>query len=121
VILLGVFVVDSTITLGRRVLRGERFYEAHRSHAYQHAAPMLGGHRPVTTIVGVINVAWLLPIALLVGTGAIVPPLGVAIAYTPLILAAFLLGAGVSPARPRVAERSEIQALPRRDVRARMV
>ena len=31
IILLGVFMVDSTITLARRVLRGDRFYEAHRS------------------------------------------------------------------------------------------
>ena len=36
-ILLGVFVVDATFTLARRLLRGERVYEAHRSHAYQYA------------------------------------------------------------------------------------
>ncbi len=35
VLLLGVFIVDATATLIRRVLRGERWFEAHRSHAYQ--------------------------------------------------------------------------------------
>ena len=33
VILLGTFLVDATLTLVRRILRGEAFYEAHRSHA----------------------------------------------------------------------------------------
>lgn len=36
-VLLGVFLFDSTVTLLRRVLRGERFFEAHRRHAYQRA------------------------------------------------------------------------------------
>jgi Fuc2NAc and GlcNAc transferase len=35
VMLLGVFVFDATVTLVRRVARGERWYRAHRSHAYQ--------------------------------------------------------------------------------------
>jgi Fuc2NAc and GlcNAc transferase len=34
-VILGVFVFDATITLGRRIVRRERWYEAHRSHAYQ--------------------------------------------------------------------------------------
>jgi Fuc2NAc and GlcNAc transferase len=33
--LLGVFVFDATVTLVRRVARRERWYQAHRSHAYQ--------------------------------------------------------------------------------------
>ena len=34
-ILGGVFFGDATVTLLRCLLRGERVYEAHRSHAYQ--------------------------------------------------------------------------------------
>ena len=37
-ILGGCFMVDATVTLVRRVARGERFNVAHRSHAYQYAA-----------------------------------------------------------------------------------
>lgn len=37
-ILSGVFVVDATFTLARRLLRGDKVYQAHRSHAYQYAA-----------------------------------------------------------------------------------
>ncbi|MGB0127015.1 MAG: glycosyl transferase, partial [Rhodocyclaceae bacterium] len=83
-ILLGVFIVDATITLVRRILRGETFYEAHRSHAYQHAARALGAHRPVSLAVGAINLFWLLPIALLVGTGKIDGVAGAVVAYVPL-------------------------------------
>jgi Fuc2NAc and GlcNAc transferase len=64
-ILLGVFLVDATVTLVRRLLRGERVYEAHRSHAYQHASRRLGSHRTVSVAVGVLNIAWLAPLALL--------------------------------------------------------
>jgi Fuc2NAc and GlcNAc transferase len=35
VLLIGVFVFDAVITLGKRVLRRERWWEAHRQHAYQ--------------------------------------------------------------------------------------
>jgi Fuc2NAc and GlcNAc transferase len=100
-ILLGVFIVDATMTLGRRSLRGERIYEAHRTHAYQRAALRVGNHRPVTFAVASINVVWLLPIALLVASGIVDGTIGLAVAYTPLVLAAWQLGAGApTPGRP---------------------
>jgi Fuc2NAc and GlcNAc transferase len=94
IILLGVFVVDATMTLIRRVVRGERFYEAHRSHAYQYAARHVGQHRIVALSVGAINVAWLLPIAALVALGKIDGVLGVLIAYVPLVWLALHFKAG---------------------------
>jgi Fuc2NAc and GlcNAc transferase len=56
-ILLGVFVFDATVTLLRRVVRGERWYEAHRSHAYQRAVQSGWSHRQVSAGVAVTNVA----------------------------------------------------------------
>lgn len=94
VILLGVFVVDATLTLIRRMAHGERFYEAHRSHAYQHAAVHRGAHMPVTVAVGVINLCWLLPVALMVALSWLDGLLGVLIAYAPLVVAAVRLKAG---------------------------
>lgn len=94
VILLGVFVVDATVTLIRRAARGDRFYEAHRTHAYQHAAARWGAHLPVTIAVGIITLIWLLPLALLVSIGDLNGGAGVLIAYTPLVCAALWLGAG---------------------------
>jgi Fuc2NAc and GlcNAc transferase len=96
VILLGVFVVDSTVTLLHRLWRRERVYEAHRNHAYQRAARRIGRHRTVTLSVAAINVFWLLPFALMVGTGHLNGFLGTVIGYVPLIWLAHWFGAGAS-------------------------
>jgi len=85
-ILLGVFVVDATFTLLRRLLRGDRVYEAHRSHAYQYASRRFCRHLPVTLAVGAVNLLWLLPIALWVGLGGLDGLTGMLIAYLPLVM-----------------------------------
>ena len=93
-ILLGVFVVDASVTLIRRVLRGERFYVAHRNHAYQHASRLFGSHLPVTLIVCAINIGWLLPIALAAAGAWLNGSVALVIAYVPLLVAALSLSAG---------------------------
>lgn len=94
-ILLGVFIVDATLTLVRRVARGDAFYQAHRTHAYQHAAHRFG-HRTVTLAVGVLNMGWLLPIAWLVAFDHVTVPIGLAVAYAPLIGIALYFRAGAA-------------------------
>jgi Fuc2NAc and GlcNAc transferase len=93
-ILMGVFIVDATFTLLRRLLRGDKVYEAHRSHAYQFASRRVGGHFPVTVCVGVINVFWLLPIAFCVIYLGLSGVIGVVVAYAPLLLLAVRYHAG---------------------------
>lgn len=95
-ILLGVFVVDATLTLVRRLLGGERVHEAHRSHAYQHAARRYGGHLPVTLGAALLNLCWLLPIALWVVLGGLDGLAGLMLAYIPLLGLAWKLRAGVA-------------------------
>lgn len=94
VILLGVFVVDATWTLLRRLLRGDKVFQAHRSHAYQFAARRFQSHRAVTLAVVAINVLWLLPIALFVVMGMLEPIAGLSLAYTPLVFSAWFFKAG---------------------------
>lgn len=55
VLLLGVFVVDATATLLRRIRRGERWTEAHRTHAYQLAVQARWTHKQATLAVLGIN------------------------------------------------------------------
>lgn len=95
-ILLGVFIVDATYTLLRRLLRGDKVYEAHRSHAYQFASRHFGRHLPVTLGVVVINLVWLLPLALLVGMGGLSGIVGLTLAYVPLLGLAVGFRAGSS-------------------------
>jgi Fuc2NAc and GlcNAc transferase len=93
-ILLGVFVVDATYTLIRRLFRGAKVYEAHRSHAYQFAARKFGAHLPVTLGVCLINLLWLLPIAAAVVLLGLDGFLGAVIAYLPLVFLAVRFRAG---------------------------
>lgn len=94
VILGGIFFVDATVTLVRRVARRQRVSEAHRSHAYQWLARRWGNHRSVTLVTVLINVLWLLPCAML---AAACPSYGgwvVVGSLSPLILMALAAGAG---------------------------
>lgn len=93
-ILLGVFIVDATYTLVRRLLRGDKVYEAHRSHAYQFASRHYGKHLPVTLTVAAINLCWLLPIAFCVVHFGLDGALGVILAYVPLVVLAMRFRAG---------------------------
>lgn len=93
-ILLGVFVLDATFTLLRRLMRGDKVYEAHRSHAYQYASREYGAHLPVTLAVLAINVLWLLPWACVVALGYIDGLLALLIAYLPLAVLAVRFRAG---------------------------
>ncbi len=82
--LLAVFIVDATATLTRRVVNGERWFEAHRSHAYQRAVQAGYSHRNVTVAVmglnallavaatGVWLVPALFPVVLVVTAGGLV-------------------------------------------------
>ena len=90
----GVFIVDATVTLVRRAARGERVFEAHRSHAYQWLARRWGSHRQVTVGITLLNLLWLLPCAFI---AVRFPSLAVwmtIVALIPLIAVAILVGAG---------------------------
>ncbi len=94
VILLGVFIVDATVTLMRRLVRGERVYEPHRSHAYQWVCRRLGSHLRVTLGVLAINVFWLFPWAYLASRAAQFGAAVALISLATLALLALRLGAG---------------------------
>jgi Fuc2NAc and GlcNAc transferase len=94
-ILFGVFIADASVTLLRRVVRGERWYEAHRSHAYQHASRRYRSHRVVTFAISTINLLWLLPLAV---AAWLWPAYGfflACVAWIPLFAFAYRFGAGM--------------------------
>ena len=93
-ILGGVFIIDATVTLVRRAVRGARIYEAHRSHGYQWLARRWDSHRRVTVAVLLVDVFWLLPCA---GFATLHPPLAAAttaLAFVPLAALAIVAGSG---------------------------
>lgn len=95
----GVFFVDATVTLVRRLIRGERVYEAHRSHAYQWMARTWGSHGRVTLTVTVLNIVWLLPWALLATLYREYALIATGAALIPLVALALAAGAGRAEAK----------------------
>jgi Fuc2NAc and GlcNAc transferase len=93
-ILGGVFLVDATLTLVRRAARGDRWFEAHRMHAYQHLASRFEAHLPVTALVILVDLFWLLPWAYLAANTPERAPWYMAAALIPLGAAILAAGAG---------------------------
>lgn len=94
-IIFGAFWVDATFTLLRRALNGEKWYQAHANHAFQHAI-QYWGNRKVLLGFWVINLGWLLPISLLSLRYQKFEILWVFIAITPLVVLTVKLKAGKS-------------------------
>jgi Fuc2NAc and GlcNAc transferase len=67
----GVFVLDATVTLVRRISRGEQPANAHRDHAYQRLARAWGGHGSVSATAAIVTVM----LAALAALGSIAPNL----------------------------------------------
>jgi Fuc2NAc and GlcNAc transferase len=102
-ILLAGFWFDATYTLIVRILTGQAFTQAHRSHLYQKLAAKRG-HLWTTVTFLLYAAAWLVPLAWLCArqpaADSLWSPLWLAAAVAPLALAAWRLGAGQpEPAR----------------------
>ena len=93
-ILLASFTTDASVTLLRRVLRGEKWHAAHRTHAYQWLSRRWGSHLKVVLALLAGNLIWLLPLALLAQRFPQHGWMIAAVAYLPLIALAWLAGAG---------------------------
>lgn len=93
VILLGYFLTDACLTILIRFIRGERIYESHNLHAFQHLTRRFGGPRVLHGVLA-LNVVWLLPIALLAHHSPDNAVYLVIFAFIPLLVCQFLCGAG---------------------------
>jgi Fuc2NAc and GlcNAc transferase len=102
VILLAFFITDASVTLLDRFLKGEPWYQAHCTHAYQYHAQRLiqrferqgltpkkariNAHQKINSLVLIVNNIWLLPAAILANTFIYWSALIAILAYLPLIL-----------------------------------
>jgi UDP-N-acetylmuramyl pentapeptide phosphotransferase/UDP-N-acetylglucosamine-1-phosphate transferase len=79
-----VYLADSSITLARRLLRGEKVWHAHCEHFYQRATQAAGRHDTVVLWIALANIA-------LIGTAILavlfpLPGLGLALVIVALLL-----------------------------------
>ncbi len=81
--LMGLFLFDATVTLVRRIVGGERWWEPHRSHYYQRAAALGYSQVQVVSTMFLLNVLLVAASSRLVLTGdGAVPALAVLAAVT---------------------------------------
>ncbi|MDB6060251.1 MAG: glycosyl transferase [Verrucomicrobiaceae bacterium] len=96
-ILLGVFIVDTTYTLILRIWTRQRWYAAHRVHAYQRLSDIVSSHTRTVLLLSTVNILWLLPFAWLARNGGALGWAAITVAYIPLIVACQRLKAGIPP------------------------
>lgn len=65
-LVLSVFMTDSTLTLLSRIFRGEQWYTAHKQHNYQRLIAQGWLHSRVLTLYQAINLVLVVPVAILV-------------------------------------------------------
>lgn len=90
----GVFLIDATVTVVRRFLRGEPVHRPHRTHAYQWLARRWRSHERTTLAVTAVNLLWLLPWAWFEARQPAYAVSGAVIALAPLVVLAIAAGAG---------------------------
>lgn len=90
------FIADASVTLVRRMLAGDQWHVAHRTHAYQHLARRLSSHSTATLLFLCWNLFLLGPIAVAIQVGALElhPGLAWALAFALTCWLATWLGAG---------------------------
>lgn len=123
-ILPGVFWVDATFTLLRRMMRRDCWYQAHQCHAYQRLSRFLEAtqvgtwarhraHRRVSLGTLCINVFWLFPLSVIALYWPAWGMLTVAAAWSPLVLLAVSCGAGkpgnIEPHQQKHSKKIELQ------------
>lgn len=97
-VIFGYFVGDTTTTIILRIMIVKKWYGAHRSHAYQNLARILGSHIKVTGGVLVYHVVWLMPLAIWSSLEPGLAPLATVFALLPSIYWALRFGPLLSSA-----------------------
>ncbi len=80
------FLVDTGMTLSRRLLSGEAPHVAHRDHAYQRLVLRIGSPLPVTLGLLALQAIWQFPLAVTAVNHLLFPPLLVFLSAIPSVL-----------------------------------
>ncbi len=94
-VVFGYFFADTTVTLIARLILVKKWYDPHRSHAYQNLARITGSHLKITGGVTAYHLVWLLPftlwtvlqpeMAVVATVLAVAPGLALAYKYGPVL------------------------------------
>jgi Fuc2NAc and GlcNAc transferase len=95
IILVSAFGADATVTLVRRMLRGDEWHRPHRSHAYQRLSRRWGRHLPVTLLYCAVNLVIILPCAAAAVAAPEYAPIVATVVFGALAWVAWRVGAGL--------------------------
>jgi glycosyltransferase WbpL len=85
-IIFGYFAADTTTTTIVRMFVTDKWYDEHRSHAYQNLARIWGSHLRVVVGVSLYQILWLLPLAIVSAVFPASAPLDVLLGLGPVIV-----------------------------------
>ncbi len=91
-VVFGYFFADITVTQIARIILVQKWWHAHRSHAYQNLARITGSHLKVISSVAIYHLFWIFPLTL---WSALVPEfayVAVFFAITPAMMIAYKYG-----------------------------
>jgi Fuc2NAc and GlcNAc transferase len=97
-VILGYFAGDTTTTVLWRMATTRRFYQGHRSHAYQNLARVLGSHLRVVRGVLLYQLLWLVPLTVWSVRRPDTAPLAAALALGPVVAWTIRFGPRMSSA-----------------------
>ena len=93
-IILSLFLIDSTVALTRRCFLGKVIYEAHRSHAYQNIARKYNSHFVATTLGISVNLFLVAPAALISHFMPVYSTHSLILVYSVLGMVLYAIGSG---------------------------
>ncbi len=93
-ILMAVFIVDTSWTLLVRLMTGQKIWTAHNLHAYQKLSRRWQSHKKVSFLVAGYNLCWLAPMLLAVEMGLLNKHIALIFAWGPMIVVCVWLRAG---------------------------
>lgn len=91
-IIFGYFFSDTTVTQLARLILVKKYFQAHRSHAYQNLARITGSHLKVTGWVTVFHIVWLLPLSIWTTLRPEIELIAVFLAIIPGLVIAYKYG-----------------------------
>ena len=92
IVVFGYFFADTNVTILLRFLYAKKWYQSHRSHAYQNLAQKIKSHVKITCAVQIYNLLYLLPLAIWTVLTPKLAPLITVIALIPASVLAFRFG-----------------------------
>ncbi len=95
-IMFAYFLGDTSTTLILRIFLVKQWYGVHRSHAYQNLVRIEDSHSKVFFLVSLFHILWLFPLVIFSVLQPYFAPLGIFLAYIPVVILSFRYGPRLS-------------------------